>query len=673
MKFFKTPFMRLYKEGLLRIKVLAIVCGALTLFSAVLSPITELVTVLRESTQNGEIEIIGTEQLTHPLLILMFFAPFFIFGSFSFLRHRNACDLYHALPYRRKTVYVAFALAAVTWVLLIAFVSSLSRAIVYALNPTVVFGFGQLMLGVLVYLIACLFLMGVAAIAVTLTGTKHACLFVYVMLLVGVRSVFFAYSRAFSELVPLVNTDFGIYAFLAPINFLPLTLLSTVLIDESVAVFTNASLLIYFAFIGMAAFMLSGVFFVRRKSESAGYGAVNSVAGHVFRFLVATPVLLCAVALIYMQYGGMVFVLSTVSFIVYFLFELIFAGKSRRMLSALKFAPLMFVFALLFAGVIQLNAQIALNKKLNADDILSIAFDQSSGTNSYENYATKDVAFEDEALISKIVAAHANTAKIIKDGEYRQRKFQVGYRSVDVAIRTKFSTRHYTLLMLPEDADELTRIKHTHRSYLDAYVKLPTEKEILNVYGQASSVLSYDESLLLWDAFSAEYAKLPFEQQMNAKGYNASSVFAFTVNGTYQSHTFSSHYSVLPLMTETVEVLQSYLDQQNRKDELLSCLDAPQAYEAGFDFTFVYCVDNQNVQKASIYVKAGSDRDASKKHTLSALYQSLMLLTPFDASKPYVLIDIDAYGYGKSTSGVLIYNINPEKIEQIFKQLDSQS
>ena len=74
--------MRLYKEGLLRIKVLAIVCGALTLFSAVLSPITELVTVLRESTQNGKIEMIGIGQLTHPLLILMFFAPFFIFFAF---------------------------------------------------------------------------------------------------------------------------------------------------------------------------------------------------------------------------------------------------------------------------------------------------------------------------------------------------------------------------------------------------------------------------------------------------------------------------------------------------------------------------------------------------------------------------------------------------------------
>ena len=126
-------------------------------------------------------------------------------------------------------------------------------------------------------------------------------------------------------------------------------------------------------------------------------------------------------------------------------------------------------------------------------------------------------------------------------------------------------------------------------------------------------------------------------------------------------------------MTETVEVLQSYLDQQNRKDELLSCLGEPQVYEAGFDFTFVYGVDNQNVQKVSIYVKAGSDRDASKTQALSALYQALILSSPFDASKPYVLIDIDAYGYGKSTSGVLIYNVNPEKIEQIFKQLDSQS
>ncbi|MBO7151152.1 MAG: hypothetical protein J6V82_05305, partial [Clostridia bacterium] len=165
MKLFKSPFLRLYKEGLSRIKVLGIVCASLTFFASVVSPITELVTALRESADVRTVEMLSTEELMYPLLLLMLFSPFFVFAAFSFLRRRNACDFYHALPYRRKTIYMAFACAAMTWTVLIAVVCAAARAIIYTVNPCLQFSFGQLALGLTVYLIACLFLMGIASLS----------------------------------------------------------------------------------------------------------------------------------------------------------------------------------------------------------------------------------------------------------------------------------------------------------------------------------------------------------------------------------------------------------------------------------------------------------------------------------------------------------------------------
>ena len=670
MKLFKTPFMRLYKEGLSRIKVLAIVCASLTFFAAVVSPITELVAALRENVQVQEVEMLGIEQLTHPLLIVMLFSPFFVFASFSFLRRRNACDFYHALPYRRKTVYIAFALAAFTWVMAIAVICMFARAIAYALNPAVIFGFDKILLGTAVYLIACLFLMGAAAVAVTLTGTALTCLFTYAMLLVSVRVVFFAYSSAFSALVPLVNVNFGVYAFLSPSNFLPLSLLWSLLWGETVSVFTNAPLLLYFFILGVAAFVLAGVFFVRRRSEAAGFGAANEIAQHVFRFMFATPVLLCAVALMYMKFDSIIYLLLATSVAVYFLFELVFCGKSRRLLSALKFAPLMFVFAVLFAGVIQLNVQIALNRELKADDIVSIVFDETVNSRSYEDYATREVLFEDGTIISRVAEAHAATAEIIKGGSYQQKKHQYGYKLVDVAVKTKWRTRHYSLLLSPSDAQQLETMKLNHKSYLDAYVKLPSEEEIAFIYGQTSVVLTQQETLTLWQTFASEFQNLPFEMKEAVKRNNSDAVFTFTVNGTYAGETFVSHYAVVPTMVETISVLQAYLEQQPAKENLLSCLALPEMAEAVYSLKFVFGEGNRNVQDISLYLKNGNAQDALKIQALLLLNNALVFDRPFDELQPYVVIDMDVYGPGEIKSGMLIYNVSPDVIEQISKLLD---
>lgn len=670
MKLFKTPFMRLYKEGLSRIKVLAIVCASLTFFAAIISPITELVAAFRENSQVQEVEMLAIEQLTHPLLILMLFSPFFVFASFSFLRRRNACDFYHALPYRRKTVYAAFALAALTWVFAIAVVCMFMRAIAYALNPTVMFEFGQIALGTTVYLIACLFLMGAAAVAITLTGTTLTCLFTYAILLVSMRVVFYAYSSTFSELAPLVNANFGVHSFLSPANYLPLSLLSSLVFGNSVSVFTNVLLLLYFAVLGGSCFVLAGVFFVRRRSEAAGFGAANEIAQHVFRFMFATPILICAVSLMFMKFDGIVYLLLAASVVAYFLFELIFSGKSCRMLFALKSLPLMFVFALLFAGVIQLNVQIALNRELNADDIVSIVFDETGNSHSYEDYATKEVVFEDEAIISKVVEAYTATAKIIKDGSYQQKR-QYGYKLIDIAVKTKWRTRHYSLLLSQSDAEILETSKLNHKSYLDAYVKLPSQEEIILIYGKTNVLLTQQETLALWQTYATEFENLPFETKVEAKGYDSNAVFAFTVNGTYGGETFSSHYAVIPTMTETVAALQTYLERQPAKENLLSCLAHPGAKETGYALKFVYGEGNCSVQDVSLYLKNDNNPQAIELQALSLLNDALIFDRPFDQTQPYVVINMDVYGSGAYTSGMLIYNVQPDVIERISKLLDS--
>lgn len=677
MKLNKLPFLRLYREGLARTRVLAIVCASLTFFACIMAPISSLVSSLVYGSVFGDdfsVETVGVAQLSMPLLLLLCFVPFFVFSAFSFLRRRNACDLYHALPYRRRTVYIAFVCAAMTWVTVIAVGGMTARAVLFAVNPYIQFGFGQLVLGIVVYLIAALFLMGCAALAVTLTGTRASCLFAFFLLLFSFRVVFATYVSTIEALAPILNTEFGFYGMLRFGNLLPLSLVRS-LLDTSHSVFTNAPLLLYFALIGLASLALAGLFFVRRKSESAACSVASTAALRVFSFLFSTPVLLLGVSQLVRGELLLAFMCMTVAFGIYFLFELLFPGKSRRMLSALMFAPLMLAFALIFAGVVHLNVQFAIKKEVKAEDIEAISFERIDMLPSYEDYQTSSVLFTDEKMISCIADAYAENIAMIKNGTYERNRFQGPYRSetTDVTVHLKNgSTHRFDLLMAVDAYDDLYEMTLANQAYRDAYLRLPEADELYYVFIAGLPDAGAFEQI--WQTFSDEYQTLSVSEKLEAKDGNTNGLFYVSVGGTYKGNDFTSYYYVTPSMPRTLSALQSMFARAKNVAYFESYFDPTVTY-GDMDVTYD-CTLFWEGEAVTFYCYNGQDyssEDSKEEQAVAIAMAAYDKEAAFDVQTPFVIVELEVYNTDEYESGTLMFNLSPADAAQIVSLLNAQN
>ena len=127
--------LKLYKEGLQRIKVVGIAAAISVIF---LNAVVPFIEILNSRPYDGQ-DIIGRSVTSvEPYefmpfgLLMLAFAAVFAFSMFSFLNERNRSDFFHAIPKKRECVYVSFVLAILTWIFGILCVSAVLNATFYS-------------------------------------------------------------------------------------------------------------------------------------------------------------------------------------------------------------------------------------------------------------------------------------------------------------------------------------------------------------------------------------------------------------------------------------------------------------------------------------------------------------------------------------------------------------
>ena len=97
---------KLYKEGLKKVRLLGIAAAMVSILLCSIIPITHMVQGSRVSSNITDIMTIS--EFAAPLVLIMFMTPFFVISMFSYLNERSKSDFYHSIPYKRTCVYFSF-------------------------------------------------------------------------------------------------------------------------------------------------------------------------------------------------------------------------------------------------------------------------------------------------------------------------------------------------------------------------------------------------------------------------------------------------------------------------------------------------------------------------------------------------------------------------------------
>lgn len=402
----------LYREGFKQLKTPGIVFFILFTIAAVAVPLAEVI----EGRGNYIKIVIGMDM--HPILLGLIIVAFILtLYLFSFLNKRNTADFYHAMPYTRECVFISLYASILTWLIIIAAVTSLISLGLHSIfSDHFAVVFSSWFMFTLNCLAASFLAAACTALACTITGTTINGIIIAVLIMFLPRFVISLITREISLILPMMSNRHigflleGKYNLLAYILFEALGMFNwfnDILADATACIYTVVLSLLY----AVAACFL----FKKRKSETAGQSSPNRVMQTIFRITVTMTV--CIVVLCYIidvRSGSVsskeVFFIILgylVAVFVYFLYELVTTKKWKNLLKAVPALGIVILLNVLFyLGMLGLY-QAQLNFTPTADEITSVSlqvYDMgNSGLSGYYKYQSADIELTDER-IKQIVA-----------------------------------------------------------------------------------------------------------------------------------------------------------------------------------------------------------------------------------------------------------------------------
>ncbi len=470
-----------------------------------------------------------------PVYLMLLFAPSFIDGMFSYLNSRKESDFYHAIPYKRQTVYVSFTLAALTWCLGIIVLCVGASAVLWWVSPYTTISISSVPLLIFAVFLACAFLMSFMTVAKALTGTKSSNLFIYILLLSLVRIVCSLVSWSVSTMAPIWVAGDTLARFLNISFNLPIAILCGTF-DASF--FTDVPLYIYTFVVTLALFVLGGVIYKLRRSEMASKSAPSRALQHVYRFAFTTPIILLFVSLCFagVMSAGLFLTMFVFTMLTYFLYELITTRSPKSMLTSAIFLPILLFIAGGYAACVAFGGFSVLANTPDAEDIEYVRIPEVvQGTleyydpDAYENENCANVKIKDETVNKYIADAIEFSVASVKDGTFdRTRIYADGvggkaestrYNKFTVHIKLKNGTSISRKLKISEtDYTKMLDAAASTDEFALAYLKIPKPESIAS-YPYARG-LSDEDLHSIYSSFYNEYTGLSMDERRDIKNGN---------------------------------------------------------------------------------------------------------------------------------------------------------
>ncbi len=468
-KFFN---LRLFWEGLKRLRVVTAALGILSIAISALFPIVYLMEHQRAlGTQN--VKDMNPEELCIPAALMILLAPVFIYTIFSFLQKRKDSDFFHAIPYTRTCVYVSFVTAALVSMFAVQILSGIVAGLLWSMVPIVRFHIGRFILVILVDMLAAAMLSGFMALAVTVSGTRGSTTILF-FLFASLTRIVLAILAALLEGIPMLAHDYlwdG--SPLSPLWFYPLSALGLWSMSDiqKEAFAYNPADVIYSLIVTLILFAVAGIIYKYRRSEMAGNPAPGKRTQILFRVLFTTPLALCFTATLI---GGtddesISFIMAVLALLCYFLYELITTKRAKNMLRAIP-ALLIVVFVCLGFGLAYQTTVYAFrNDTIEAEQIEWVTFDESysfHGTAIYD-YMKESVQITTPEVLSLVAEQYDVARELSTTHSY------LG-RGCDVTIRLESGrTVHRRIFLLDEHWYDIVKYLVKDENFMSSLFQVP--------------------------------------------------------------------------------------------------------------------------------------------------------------------------------------------------------
>ena len=431
---------RLYLEGLKRLRIVGLAMLILCMAICVIVPVSvwadsergdvyatvmidPVTGVVIDGEQNdGYVRPVKEMEdaiLAIPALVASYLAPLFIFFMFSYLNKRNECDFYHAIPYTRGCVYISFSAAVLSWVFGILITSSLAAGLLWAICPYTTFSFVGLLKQICYMCLNAGMLMGITSVAVSLMGTFGTAAVAACVLLASWRVVMGLAGLYLDDVNYMLRFEDILGGYLSPNMLLPVHLITNEVEIE------RGGVLVYAAFVMIAAFALGGFLYTRRRSETAGRAVPAKWLQITVRCLLALPV---ALVLTYGIMSGnldgsMLIVLLAVMLLAFYLYELLTSKSVRSMVRATPWLGAVLGVCILFGSALGLANYTVNNQHIDEDRIAAVGVDATRapsgyGISHYEMLQIQDALTKDDEAVKIVAEALAKTQHAVRTDNY---------------------------------------------------------------------------------------------------------------------------------------------------------------------------------------------------------------------------------------------------------------
>ncbi len=676
---------KLYFEGLKRARLIGIIFGSIVLLLTSFTPLMRMTSVRTVE------YTIKYESFAMPVVLMLFFTPFFFTSIFSFLNKRKACDFYHAIPHTRGCLYTSFTASALTWIGGIIVATSLWAGLLWSVCPMATFDLGLIPLTIILHLLGCIYIGGFVVLAISMTGTKASNFIVACLLLFSVRIFGFYCIRAIENVTLIYDVNFGMLSFFSMRNWLPAAVIDSF---ESFAAFESLTLWILSGVVILGSYLLGFFVFKARSSEMANKSAPGKVMQCIFRCLFTLPfALLATMSIILDDRISYTIITVSITLLVFFLYELI---TSKKVKTALKTMPLFLaVIAVcgLFCGVVYGTEAMVCAGDYTAAEMESVALYNNSNsyqTRVYEELALQNTWIDDQRAKEIIEQALSESLKQEKNHAY------VTYPDVEAPRYVKYvKVRLHSgkivgrKLWFTQDLyNELKDIFWHSDKIHEKYIELPPDATIKYLYVGGADPLSNEQVDLLWTFFKKEYGELTAEEKEQYKKRNSDNKektkLSFRIYGIFENNEYEISYKIYPSFKKTTALYYSMVNDWKR--EILTSLESISSMKY-LDFNYMlYYTDkrfmhltflDESVTKMYQYdwYRKEDHKEGLEKYTV--LQEIVTILLPYLDTDPMVGTTLEIRHITDHDGKTAFFGLkdmskeDEERIYQLLKELNT--
>ncbi len=567
---------KLYLEGLRQLRV----TGVIGLILMIGAPILLAISMANQQVPDVPTTMTGVEYQMLLLFNFISFMPIFTMLLFQFLNKRNASDFYHVIPHTRSTVYLSFTLSVLTWIIVLIASSVVTGIICASINHTYMTLEINSLLAFAIYCISACFVVGGAImIAKGLTGTILNSLILTAIILFLPRFLITLFISTL-ENHPMLRECMGNAFTEASINPVIGIVFYFLGIDNSLDIYRmvcNVPTILYGFGLGLIYYVLGGILYCRRSSETATQSAPNRILQAIYRIIVAMIMCSLLITVLFQQkelYKADIdvstyVIIYIIIIFVYFLYELLTTRKLKNLIHAIPTLAIVAVLNVALYFGIQGAYNSALKFRPAADEINSITVlseDIHRDTwLDYRAYVLSEVGgieLDDPEIIQDVSDCMNRYMDIVENSS-------VAWDSMKMEIETNGATKKRNVYLTNSCYQAINEALAKNEKFRKEWMSLPQSKYISilpNLYQGEGASEEYD----LYQMFCDEMKNVSFEEWYECSETYASTQMTFVVHTVLNGKSYNVEIPVYDKLAPNT--LTSYLNivetqQKNKLEE----------------------------------------------------------------------------------------------------------